>query len=275
MVLELSIKIQDPAIRERCIASLMKIGFDSFFEDDEWVKAYIDDTVYNEEVTLASMKGFVQSTEGYSLSELPDINWNQAWEKNYEPVVISSAVRVRAPFHISSSKYDYELVISPQMSFGTAHHETTALMIEWMIELPFENMNVLDMGCGTGILAILANKMMAKSVTAVDNDSWAYTNALANTELNQSNNTQVILGDIETIRGHFYDRILANINRNVLLEQIPAYGDALKKDGLLLLSGFFKEDLEAIEQRCRQVNLYQMDYREKNRWVSALFTHRQ
>ena len=208
----------------------------------------------------------------YTFAKIEDQDWNSVWESNYAPVTIAGRCHIRAPFHEPQPDVEHEIVIEPKMSFGTAHHETTALMIEHLLEEDVAGKELLDMGSGTGILAILAHRKGATPVTAIDNDEWAYRNNIENNAKNNIPDMQVILGDASDIPDTQFDIILANINRNILLNDIPKYTTSLKEKGLLFLSGFYVEpDLEILIAKCKEENLQLVNYKEKNRWVAAKF----
>ncbi|MCD4731125.1 MAG: 50S ribosomal protein L11 methyltransferase, partial [Bacteroidales bacterium] len=219
-------------------------------------------------VTIGSK---LQSQLNYNFKIIKEQNWNEVWESNYDPVIIKNLVYIRAPFHITNRNIKYEIIVDPKMSFGTAHHETTSLMIEMMLDEEIHAKNVLDMGCGTGILAILAEMMGAKKIDAVDNDKWAYQNSMENIDKNKCKSIRVELGDAGVIKPVEYDYILANINRNVLLQDIPVYATHLENNGVLLLSGFYTEDLRLIESLARDNNFKLDNKLSKNNWVAARF----
>lgn len=272
-MLELIIDDPDTSRGEMLVALLSQIGFDSFTEEENRLKAFIPVSQFDEEFTRAILSEWEFSRNlVFHVNKLPDVNWNEKWEKEYEPVLIASKVFVRAPFHEPLSGVLYDILIQPQMSFGTAHHETTSLMIEWMLEMELNGRAVLDMGCGTGILAILANKMKAGNVIAVDTDEWAYKNAISNTGLNGTDGIEVLHGDTSVIREKSFDVIMANINRNTLFEQIPVYRMMLKAKGDLLMSGFYRDDLEILEERCTEAGFSLEGVKMKNNWTAALFT---
>ena len=229
------------------IAELLQSGFDSFNEEENAILAYISADAFNE--NLLKDSEFLKNHPGikFTVKPLEDINWNKEWESNYQPVTIAGKCLVRAPFHPSIPGMAYEIIIEPKMAFGTAHHETTRLMAEWLMELDVAGKEVLDMGCGTGILAILANKMGAGSVIGIDNDEWAWRNAKENFVINGIPEENVFLGDASLVREDSFDLILANINRNVLLQDMNKYFQGLRKNGLLLLSGFYTSDIEAVK----------------------------
>jgi len=270
---EVSFTIQPlvPA-REILIAELSQLPYESFLETDNGLKAYIKETDFDE----ASLQKLNVLTLGETQIDfhtriIPEENWNAIWEADFDPILVDDICLVRAPFH-ESQDVAYEIVIMPKMSFGTGHHETTFLMIGQMLGLDFTGKDVLDMGCGTGVLAILACKMGADKVKAIDIDEWSYTNALENASGNDCSGIDIEKGNVALLKSpESYDIILANINRNVLLSDIPEYASRLKKEGLLLLSGFYTEDLEQITFVCEQAGLQLENIQEKNNWVSAKY----
>lgn len=266
--LELVVTAMPPELEEILVFRLSGLGFDSFATEQTEFRAYIPADLYRKEATEDFFREY--GTE-FSIRQLPDINWNEEWEKNFSPVMIAGRCFVRAPFHPPDPDAGYEIIIEPKMSFGTAHHETTFMMVEGMLETSFHGTEVLDMGCGTGILAILAAKLGAKSVLAIDNDTWAFENTLENIERNGLTEIGVLLGGKEQITGLFH-RILANINRNILLDQIPVYASALEPDGVLMVSGFYTSDLPAIRESAEKCGLNLETYRSRNDWVAATFS---
>jgi len=255
---------------EILMAQLADIGFDSFMEADDGLLAYILKASFNK-ILLAETVKSNQNPPSYSFITIKEQNWNKVWESNYDPVNINNQVYIRAPFHERNQDVKYEILVDPKMSFGTAHHETTSMMIELILNEEMTGKKVLDMGCGTGILAILAEMMGAKNLDAIDNDEWAYKNSQENVDKNKCKNIHVKLGDKSTIKAIEYDCILANINRNVLLKDIPDYTTHLVNNGILLLSGFYTEDLEQIESSARDCNLELVGKIVKNNWVAARF----
>lgn len=257
-------------------AELGELGFDAFVENEEGFSAYIEEDKYSLEdleETLNRYSGFVQVA--YTTQKIERQNWNEEWERNFEPLFIGDQVSVRASFHERPANAKYDVVINPKMSFGTGHHETTTLMIENQLTLDHQGKRVLDMGCGTGILAIMAGELGASEIVAVEIEDWTVENARENAELNGYGNIDVRLGGAETIQGDQpYDIILANINRNVLLDDMPAYVDVLKQQGFLLLSGFYTEDLPMLQERATELGLTYLSHRVKNNWVSAIFRNR-
>jgi ribosomal protein L11 methyltransferase len=242
-------------------------GFESFSQEEEELRAYIPEQLFDAEKLKQVLAGHPFE---YTTVVIPDQNWNEVWERTFSPVEIEGRCVIRAPFHECRPGFQFEIIIEPKMSFGTAHHETTSQMIELMLGMEFIGKTVLDMGCGTGILAVLADKMGAAQVLAVDNDEWAFNNSLENVEKNHSGNVRIQLGGIEIVSGSF-DIILANITRNTLLEQIPAYSEMLLPGGKLLMSGFYEEDLLQIKDLAVKHKIVLDDYITKNRWVAARF----
>ncbi|MDA8768931.1 50S ribosomal protein L11 methyltransferase [Winogradskyella sp.] len=256
---------------EILIAELGYVGFDSFVESEKGVTAYIQKDKWNafilDDINILSSKEFEITFE---FNEIEQTNWNEEWEKNFEPIVVDNQVTVRAPFHDKpTTKYD--LVIEPKMSFGTGHHETTYMMIQHILKNDFKNKSVLDMGCGTGVLAILAEKVGANELDAIDIDNWCYVNSLENVERNNCEKVSVYEGDVNLLDGNNYDIIIANINRNILLVDIPRYTKCLNKNGTLFLSGFYKEDIQMIESKCNEDMLKLEEIIERGQWVSLKF----
>ncbi|WP_114491651.1 50S ribosomal protein L11 methyltransferase [Candidatus Ulvibacter alkanivorans] len=256
---------------EILIAELGAAGFESFVETEDGVLAYIQKEEWNESI-LAEVR--ILASEEFSIdyerSEIAQENWNSNWEQNFHPIEVAENCRVRAPFH-DSKEMDYEIVIEPKMSFGTGHHETTYMMLSYVLENEFDGLTVLDMGCGTAVLAILASMRGAKYVDAIDIDRWCYENSIENAERNNCKNISVLLGDASLLQDKKYDLIIANINRNILLNDIETYRASLNKNGQLYLSGFYKEDLPIIESTCNKFGLRFVDNKEKNRWIAAKF----
>jgi ribosomal protein L11 methyltransferase len=246
---------------------LAEAGFESFAQEGDELQAFIPVHLYDKDKVKQI---FSDHPFPYTEVTIPEKNWNEEWEKNFSPVEIAGKCFIRAPFHSSIPGYQYEIIIEPKMSFGTAHHETTSHMIEFMLGMDFIGKHVLDMGCGTGILAILADKMGASQVFAIDNDSWAFNNSVENIEKNSTSHVMVRLGGIDEVNG-VYDIILANINRNILLDQIPYYSKMMKPGGNLLMSGFFEEDLPVIRECSLMNQLSFVTFIMKNRWVAAKF----
>ncbi|MDT8309778.1 MAG: 50S ribosomal protein L11 methyltransferase [Bacteroidales bacterium] len=261
----------DPG-REVIIALLAEAGYESFEETVDGLKAYIDKNRYQKEVVQEIVDNIAATINAtFIAGPIETINWNEEWEKNYNPVVIDNRCAVIAPFHNSINEVDYEIVIEPKMSFGTAHHATTSLMISYLLELNPDGMQVMDMGCGTGVLAILARKMGAQRVVAIDNYIWAYENAMENALRNNCKDIRVIHGDSSSITGEDFDLFIANINRNVLLDEIPVYHKYIKPGGILLLSGFYDYDENLITAKACENNFVYQSAKTKENWVAAYY----
>lgn len=250
-------------------AWLSDAGFDSFTEDEQGIKAFIPQADFDEKTVTEQLHWVKQQIEiSWEINFIPDENWNQEWEKNFDPVIIANRCMVRAPFHEPVPGIEYDLVIMPKMSFGTAHHETTRMMIEFILEQDWKNKEVLDMGSGTGVLAILASKMGASQALAIDNDSWAFENATENIERNQVANVKAIMGDDKAFAGMTFDVIIANINRNILLQQLPVYAKALRPEGKLFMSGFYEEDIPVLMKEAEKFGLQLKEKKLLNKWAA-------
>ncbi|WP_460218374.1 50S ribosomal protein L11 methyltransferase [Psychroserpens sp. MEBiC05023] len=264
------VKPLQPAV-EILIAELGYAGFESFVETEEGVTAYIQKNEWHD--TILDNIHVLNSNEfeiSFTHEDIEQTNWNAEWEKNFNPIVVDDICAVRAPFHeIPNTKYD--IVIEPKMSFGTGHHETTHMMIQYILKNDFEGKSVLDMGCGTGVLAILSEMKGAKPIDAIDYDNWCYINSLENVERNQSQYITVLEGDANLLSGRKYDIVIANINRNILLQDIEIYANSLNANGLLFLSGFYNDDIPIIVAECNKYNLKLVDTLERNNWVALKF----
>ena len=274
--LEIKLKITPADPWKEVYTSLMAdAGCDSFMDGDseEELLCYIPEKDYREDVFKDMLENpeFPEVKVAYSVTPMEDKDWNAAWEANYEPVLIDGKCYIRAPFHPARPDVDYEIVIEPKMSFGTAHHATTAQMVSYLLETDVRGKAVLDMGAGTGVLAILAYMKGASPVTAIDNDEWAYRNGVENAHHNHCDNLKVLLGDASLLGNDRYDIILANINRNILLQDIPAYVKCMNDGALLFLSGFYEEDLPALRYCCAQNGLRYVNHKAKDKWVAAQF----
>lgn len=261
-----------PAV-EILIAELGYAGFESFVETEDGVTAYIQKNEWNtdilNDIDILKSEEFQIS---YTFEEIEQTNWNEEWEKNFNPIIVDDVCSVRAPFHPEpNTKYD--IVIEPKMSFGTGHHETTHMMIQHILKNDFTKKSVLDMGCGTGVLAILAEMKGAKPIDAIDHDNWCYVNSLENVERNNCKYITVLEGDALLLDGRSYDIIIANINRNILLNDMAAYVKSLNKNGMLFLSGFYNDDIPIIETECNKHNLKLVESLEKNNWVALKFVN--
>lgn len=257
---------------EILIAELGAVGFESFVESESGVQAYIQKEEWQEGI-LAEI--FILKSDEFEITfqqkEIAQVNWNEEWEKNFDPIVVSDQCAVRAPFH-EPYNVPYEIVIEPKMSFGTGHHETTYMILKFLLEVDLKDQTVLDMGCGTSVLAILASMRGAKTIDAIDIDEWCVENSLENVERNNCSHIKVELGDASKISKELkYDTIIANINRNILLNDMHVYENALKENGTLFLSGFYEKDLPIIKECCNKLNLKFVENKERNNWVAARF----
>lgn len=258
---------------EILIAELGFAGFESFVENEEGVNAYIQKDDWHEGI-LEDIQ-ILKSAEfdiSHQHEEIAQVNWNEEWEKNFEAIEVDGKCVVRAPFHEKPS-VAYDIVIEPKMSFGTGHHETTHMMLQHILNTDVTNKKVLDMGCGTGVLAILAEMKGAKPLDAIDIDNWCYLNSLENVERNNCEHISVYEGDVSLLKNKKYDIIIANINRNILLNDIHQYATCLNADGILFLSGFYTEDIPMITEECAKNTLKFADKLEKNNWVALKFVN--
>ncbi|MEH6765697.1 MAG: 50S ribosomal protein L11 methyltransferase [Aequorivita antarctica] len=256
---------------EILIAELGYAGFESFVETEEGVTAYIQKEEWNaailEDINILDSDEFKIE---FTTSEIAQVNWNSEWEKNFDSIEVDGKCTVRAPFH-PNKNFEYEIVIEPKMSFGTGHHETTFMMLQHILENDFEGKSVLDMGCGTAVLAILAEMRGASKLDAIDIDEWCFENSLENIERNHCKNISVFLGDSTLLSEKKYDVIIANINRNILLNDMEVYRKCLDLGGVLYLSGFYVDDLPIITETCNNLGFTFVENKEKNKWVAAKF----
>ncbi|MGG6231044.1 50S ribosomal protein L11 methyltransferase [Tenacibaculum sp. SDUM215027] len=256
---------------EILIAELGSLGFESFVENEKGVVAYIQkddwcETILEDVFVLKSEEFSIQ----YEHKEIEQTNWNAEWEKNFNPIQVDDLVSIRAPFH-ENPNLQYDIVIEPKMSFGTGHHETTHMMVQHLINLDVTDKKVLDMGCGTGILAIFAEMKGAQPIDAIDIDAWCYENSLENVERNNCKHISVYEGEASLLEGKKYDVIIANINRNILLNDMQTYTNCLTEKGVLLLSGFYSEDIPVIDNEVSKCSLTLKDTIKRNNWVALQY----
>ncbi len=271
--LQLNLTIQPlKAGREVTLAVLSELGFESFVETDLGLEAYIQEQDWQADL-LDHLYPLAENGFDivWSLTAIPPENWNAVWESDFQPIVIENQCAVRADFH-APIDVPYELVITPKMSFGTGHHQTTYMMLNNLLQHPPKGHTLLDMGCGTGVLAILAEKLGAVDVDAIDVEPWCFENTAENIKTNGCKNIVATEGDSKCIPTKIYDTILANINMNVLLLDIPLFSKQLKDNGALFLSGFYTQDIPAIEAKANQNGLQLVAFQEKDNWVSAHFS---
>ncbi len=256
--------------RDILLALLDNLGYDSFEETNYGLKAYIFERDFDaealEQLFVFQSKAFELS---YTTDKLENKNWNEEWETNYEPIMIDDAVYIRAPFHSARPEFPREILIVPKMSFGTGHHQTTRLMVKLMLKTELKGKKVLDMGTGTGILAILAEMMEAEKVVAIDNFDWAVENTAENAAANGCRKIEAVHGDATALAGREFDVVIANINRNVLLEDMQAYVDTLNPKGQLLISGFFEQDFELLNQEATKYGLRLVGKIQEDRWTAC------
>lgn len=248
------------------VALLSELEFESFSTTDTGVEAYVQEELDNElAVKEISIDGFSIS---YQRLEIPKTNWNEEWEKNFHPVFVDDLVCIRAHFHSANNSSKHDIVITPKMSFGTGHHDTTWLMSKTLFEVDVKNKSVLDMGCGTGILAILAYQLGAKPVLGIDIDEWSIENSIENAMNNQASEIEFKKGDVALLPStESFDVILANINKNVLKKDLANYYKALKLNGTILLSGFFVADVEELSQLATSIGFDVLQHYHKNEWA--------
>ncbi len=256
------------------LAELGELPFESFVEEHDGLLAYIlQDDWHPHILESVQILNAPETVITYSLRELQPENWNATWEQHFTPIFVGNSCVVRAPFH-DPPDVEYDIVIVPKMSFGTGHHETTQLMLGYLLKYDFEGKAVLDMGCGTGVLAIMAAMKNADPVHAIDNDPWCYLNALENVERNGQGHIRVFEGDAGLLKGQQYDCILANINRNCLLTDIPVYIRHLTAKGWLILSGFYADDIPVISGKCLEHQLYLFEKKSMNHWAAVVYHQR-
>ncbi|KGO93707.1 50S ribosomal protein L11 methyltransferase [Flavobacterium subsaxonicum] len=256
---------------EILMAELGEMPFESFEETENGLSAYIQKQLWTEDVLNdIQILGSDEFTITYTIEEIEQVNWNEEWEKNFEPIDVDNTCRVRAPFH-EKIDVQYDIVIEPKMSFGTGHHETTFMMIQHLLETDVAGKKTLDMGCGTAILAILAEMKGAQPIDAIDIDNWCYLNSIENAERNNCSNITVYEGDAALLAGKKYDVIIANINRNILLNDMQQYVDCLNENAILLLSGFYEEDIPFIDASCTEKGLKFVKKHQKNNWVALKY----
>jgi len=258
---------------EILIAELGYAGFESFVENEVGVIAYIQKPDWNatilDDIYVLKNDEFVIT---YTTEEIEQVNWNKEWEKNFNPIIVANKCSVRAPFH-EKPNTEYDIIIEPKMSFGTGHHETTHMMLQHILELNCTNKTVLDMGCGTGVLAILAEMRGAKKLDAIDIDNWCYLNTTENVQRNNCTKITAFEGDASLLVAKKYDIIIANINRNILLNDIEKYVSCLTENATLLLSGFYVEDISLITKKCNEFDLKFVSNFERNNWVAVKFVN--
>lgn len=260
-------------VRDILTAELAQFDYDSFEETGYGLDAYLPSASFNTDdiITLQIMNNDEYKIN-FEHEVMPDQNWNETWEKHYfNPIIIANKCVIHSPFHTNIPKSEYDILIEPKMAFGTGHHETTGLMVQHILAIDFTKKTVLDMGCGTGILGILCAKKQAKQVLGIDIEDWAFNNTNENIKLNKITQMHALCGDASILTNEKYDVILANINRNILLQDIHKYVKVLNNNGTLLLSGFYKTDMEIIDAECDKQGLTKISFKEDNKWVGVAY----
>jgi ribosomal protein L11 methyltransferase len=254
---------------EILVALLAELNFDSFADTEDGLLAYITEGSYSLSniSDLCKNLPFSNVKVSYQSKLIENQNWNTKWESNFDPICVEKLCRIRAPFHRPELNFNLEIVIEPKMSFGTGHHQTTWLMVRELFELQMGEKDVLDMGCGTGILAIIAEKLGANSVVAIDNDSWAYENAKENINRNHCSHTNVLYGDASLTGNKHFDIILANINLNILLQDMSIYKRCLNKGGKLIVSGVFVSDVPSLNHKAAELGFTFFVQRQRDEWA--------
>jgi ribosomal protein L11 methyltransferase len=261
-------------VKDVLSAELAEIGYESFETETDNLIAYCPINQFDKENVLNLLQEFPFETSiSVAHEEMKAQNWNEEWEKNFfSPIIVENRCVIHSSFHTEIPQLEYNILIDPRMSFGTGHHSTTSLMIASMLEMNMQNKNMLDMGCGTAVLAILAKKMGAKSVVGIDIDEWAYKNALDNIQLNDCQEIDIRMGGVEQLtENDSFDVIFANINRNILLNDMEKYVNVLTTNGHLFMSGFYENDIEMIRQKAETLGLQFVSYKEKSTWVAVQF----
>ena len=251
------------------VAELSNLGFESFTNLDGRLQAYIQATSYQSELLQPILKQFEENACTVSFEEelIPSQNWNEAWESSFTPILVNEVCAVRAPFHDRPANAQFDIVIEPKMSFGTGHHATTYLMLSQLLSMRLQDKSVLDMGCGTAVLAILSERKMATRIVAIDNDPLSFENSIENCKLNDCKHVEVLLGDANLLGVDEFDLIIANINRNILIQDMPAYYKSLKDKGDLLMSGFFDVDVPLLIEHSEKIGFRLIQKLEKNTWA--------
>ncbi len=266
----------DETINDILAALCGEIGFESFMEAENGIKGYVQEVLYNEDALKNILETFpIKDTEiSYQVIPQEDKDWNEEWEKHFfQPIIIENRCVIHSTFHKNVPHAEYDILINPQMAFGTGHHETTSLILAELLEAELKGKSLLDMGCGTSILAILASMRGANPITAIDIDDWCVSNSKDNIRLNQISNIEVELGDASSLSGRTpFDIIIANINRNILLNDMAQYVSCMHSGSEIYMSGFYVEDIPSLRAKGEELGLRFMHYKEKNRWAAMKLT---
>jgi ribosomal protein L11 methyltransferase len=255
------------------IAQLSELGFESFVENEVGFSAYIPEDQFDETAVKTMFCEYADFLKiNYSSKIIVQQNWNKEWESSFQPIEVDGKCYIRAPFHDANKDYQYDVIIEPKMSFGTGHHNTTQLMIHKLMKLDVQNKSLLDMGCGTGVLAIVASIMGANPITAIDIDEWSYENTVENLEKNNISNVAVHKGNAQILQGKLFHTILANINKNILLSDMAVYVNSLEANGDLVLSGFFETDVSQLSNKANELGLKFEEQITRDQWTMIHFT---
>tara|TARA_B110000238_G_scaffold19308_1_gene18947 strand:+ start:1801 stop:2631 length:831 start_codon:yes stop_codon:yes gene_type:complete len=250
------------------VARLNEINYETFLLEENILKCYIQTSILQKNESIDIILSLSDQTKiNYFFNKIDKKNWNAKWEESFSPVKINSNCIIRADFHKENKDIEHEIVITPKMSFGTGHHETTFLMSNEIFNIKLTNLSILDMGSGTGVLSIISSKLGAKEVMAIDIDEWAYENSIENSILNNTNNINFFNGDVSLIRNKNFDCILANINRNIILRDLVTYYKSLIKGGKLLISGFLVEDFDIVNKKINEIGFKLINKKNKNKWL--------
>jgi ribosomal protein L11 methyltransferase len=264
--------ICDPEYSEILMAEIAEAGFDTFMENEKGFEAYVEQANYDKQKLGEIREKYSAFTPiVFYQDKIEKKNWNEEWEKNYEPILVDDKCLIRANFHIPEKHYPYEIIITPKMSFGTGHHQTTYLMVKNQLDIDHQNKLVMDAGCGTAILSVMASKLGAKQVDAFDIDEWSVVNGNENAEVNGCTNISIRQGKISDLTFDTnFDIILANINKNILLDEMHQYASYLNKGGLLLLSGFYEQDIPDLLKEAGRYSLQQVRNDNRENWAALL-----
>lgn len=267
--IQMSVLPQEDYVMDVLASYLGEIGFESFEQTESGMIAYVQHDLFDRDVFESLCRNFPYSTDiQYEIVDIEQVNWNEEWEKHYfEPIIIGEECVIHSTFHTDIPVVKYDIVIDPKMSFGTGHHETTSLMIEELLKMTLQGKSVLDMGCGTAVLAILASMRGASRVTAIDIDPWCVENSAENIVKNHVADIEIVLGGAEQLSGRQFEIILANINRNILLADMQKYSTALSAGGVLYISGFYTEDIPVLITEANLQGLSFVDTHQKNNWA--------
>ncbi len=266
--ISIGLPVEKRHLSEIVIAFLAEQGYESFSETEGTLNAYITEDLYNEKETGLLMNAYDLK---FTKSIIEQQNWNKEWEENFQPIVVDEKLAIKAPFHNQEFKTQYTIIIEPKMSFGTGHHATTHMMCKLMGDYDFSESHVLDMGCGTGILAIYASILGASSACGIDIDEWSYENTVENAQRNNIDNIVAIQGDVNSIPSENFDFVFANINLNVLKRDMASYVETMSPSSILFLSGFFYKELDQIKEVCSKLGLLFVKAIEKDDWTACVF----